>query len=300
MKRFALIGAAGYIAPRHMQAIQATGHDLVAITDPHDNVGIIDRYFPQARYFREFERFDRHLDKLRRNGKAIDYLVVCSPNYLHDAHCRYGMRIGVDVICEKPLVLNPWNVDGLLGMQGETGKRVYNILQLRLHPYFAALKRQVVHAPHQRYEIDLRYVTSRGAWYVDSWKGEISKSGGMITNIGIHLFDVLLWIFGEVVEYAVDQYTQHKASGQLVLQQAHVQWFLSIDRQDIPYTPGSTPSTVYRSINIDGEKVAFDSGFEDLHTASYINILQGKGFGISDVRKAIDLVSQLRNVGKDK
>jgi UDP-N-acetyl-2-amino-2-deoxyglucuronate dehydrogenase len=295
MKTFALIGAAGYIAPRHMRAIKETGNDLVAITDPSDSVGIIDSYFPRAKYFKEFERFDRHLDKLNRSGKGVDFVVVCSPNYLHDAHCRYGMRIGADVICEKPLVLNPWNIEGLQQIELQTGKKVFNILQLRLHPYFAELKRKIKNGdPQKCYDIDLRYITVRGSWYLDSWKGESSKSGGITTNIGIHLFDVLIWIFGDVIETKVYDNSLMKSSGYIILKQARVNWFLSIDRKDLPETSNFKDQRSHRSIKINEASLNFDNGFEDLHTMSYSQILSGKGFGIDEVGQVIDLVSRIR------
>jgi UDP-N-acetyl-2-amino-2-deoxyglucuronate dehydrogenase len=295
MKTFALIGAAGYIAPRHMRAIKETGNDLVAITDPSDSVGIIDSYFPRAKYFKEFERFDRHLDKLNRSGKGVDFVVVCSPNYLHDAHCRYGMRIGADVICEKPLVLNPWNIEGLQQIELQTGKKVFNILQLRLHPYFVELKRKIKNGdPQKCYDIDLRYITVRGSWYLDSWKGESSKSGGITTNIGIHLFDVLIWIFGDVIETKVYDNSLMKSSGYIILKQARVNWFLSIDRKDLPETSNFKDQRSHRSIKINEASLNFDNGFEDLHTMSYSQILSGKGFGIDEVGQVIDLVSRIR------
>ena len=278
MKTFALIGAAGYIAPRHMKAIKETGNDLVAITDPSDSVGIIDSYFPNAKYFREFERFDRHLDKLNRSGNGVDFLVVCSPNYLHDAHCRYGLRIGADVICEKPLALNPCN-----------------ILQLRLHPYFIELKDKVKNGdPQKCYDVDRRYITARGSWYLDSWKGESSKSGGITTNIGIHLFDVLIWIFGDVIETKVYDNSLMKSYGYIILQQARVNWFLSIDSKDLPQSNCINDQRSHRSIKINESIVNFDNGFEDLHTLSYDEILSGKGFGIDEVGQVIDLVSRIR------
>lgn len=296
MKTFALIGAAGYIASRHMKAIKETGNALVAITDPSDSVGIIDSYFPNAKYFKEFERFDRHLDKLNRHGKGVDYVVVCSPNYLHDAHCRYGMRIGADVICEKPLVLNPWNIEGLKHIELQTDKKVLNILQLRLHPYFVDLKKKVQNGdPQKSYDVDLRYITARGSWYLDSWKGEASKSGGIATNIGIHLFDVLLWIFGDVVEVKVNLHSPLKATGYMALKQAKVNWFLSIDSDDLPLSNGLENHRSHRTITINQEQVNFDNGFEDLHTKSYQEILGGNGFRIEEVERAIDLVSHIRS-----
>jgi len=297
MKRFALIGAAGYIAPRHMRAIKDSGNELLAVTDPSDSVGIIDAFFPKAKYFREFERFDRHLDKLKRKGEGVDYLVVCSPNYLHDAHCRYGLRIGADVICEKPLVLNPWNVNGLLQMEEETGKKVFNVLQLRLHPFFVDLKKKVEREGHQRnYEIDLQYITLRGSWYLDSWKGETSKSGGITTNIGIHLFDILIWIFGEVIESHVFENSRKRSAGQLILRQAKVKWTLSIDEKDLPQSSRLVDKRSFRSIKVSEEAFEFDTGFENLHNISYLEILSGRGFGIDQVQQVIDLISHIRSV----
>ncbi len=296
MKRFALIGAAGYIAPRHMKAIKDTGNILVAALDKCDSVGIIDHYFPEADFFTEFERFDRHIDKLRRKGKPIDYVSICSPNYLHDAHIRWALRIGADAICEKPLVLNPWNLDALEELEKETGRKVWNILQLRVHPNVLKLKEKVEKEPNKVYEIDLLYLTGRGKWYFYSWKGDLEKSGGVATNIGIHFFDMLIWIFGKVKHFEV-HYSEpiKKMAGYLELERAKVRWFLSVDLKDLPEEVIKQGKRTYRSLLIEGEEFNFDSGFTDLHTEVYKRILEGKGFGIKDARPSIELVYQLRN-----
>lgn len=295
MKKFGLIGAAGFIAPRHMQAIKDTGNVLVAALDPFDSVGIIDSYFPKADFFTEFERFDRHIEKLRREGNGIDYLSICSPNYLHDAHIRFGLRNQATVICEKPLVLNPWNVDALAEIEKETGNKLYSILQLRLHPAIIALKEKIANGPaDKKYEVDLRYITSRGNWYQRSWKGAEEKSGGVATNIGVHFFDMLCWVFGTVAENHVTLHTNEKASGHLILQQANVHWHLSIDEADIPAAERAAGKRTYRSLKIDDEQVEFSDGFTDLHTESYKAILAGKGFGLEDVKTAIEIVHDIR------
>ena len=297
MKNYALIGAGGYIAPRHMNAIKSTGGNLLAALDKHDSVGILDSYFPEADFFTEFERFDRHLEKLKRQGVPIHYVSVCSPNYLHDSHIRFGLRIGADVICEKPLVLNPWNVDGLIEMEKETGRNVYTILQLRLHPAIIALKEKVQKsASSKRYDIDLRYITSRGHWYHISWKGDIQKSGGIATNIGIHFFDMLLWIFGDVKENIVTQRTNDTAAGKLILEKADINWFLSIDANTLPTDVREAGKRTFRSLTIDGEQFEFSEGFTELHTRSYEEILGGNGFPLMDARKSIDLVHKIRNI----
>ena len=299
MKNFALIGAGGYIAPRHMKAIKDTGNNLIAALDKNDSVGILDSYFPQTDFFTEFERFDRHIDKLKRQGIQTDYVSVCSPNYLHDSHIRFGLRVGADVICEKPLVLNPWNVDALMDMEKETGHHVYTILQLRLHPAIMALKEQVKNSPaDKKYEIDLRYITSRGRWYHISWKGDISKSGGIATNIGVHFFDMLMWIFGDVKENKVIQHDTNTAAGKLVLEKANVNWFLSIDPNTLPPEATDAGKRTYRSLNIDGDLFEFSEGFTELHTQSYQQILNGEGFRISETKKAIELVHGIRNTLK--
>jgi UDP-N-acetyl-2-amino-2-deoxyglucuronate dehydrogenase len=295
MKNFALIGAGGYIAPRHMKAIKDTGNNLLAAIDKHDSVGILDSYFPEADFFTEFERFDRHLEKLKRRETKTDFVSVCSPNYLHDAHIRFGLRIGADVICEKPVVLNPWNIDGLLEIEKETGKSIYTILQLRLHPAIIALRQKVAAAPpNKRYNINLLYITSRGHWYHNSWKGEVEKSGGIATNIGVHFFDMLIWIFGDVVKNSVIQNTPETASGQLELEKASVEWMLSIDANKLPDDAKIVGKRTHRTLTIDDEGFEFSEGFTELHTKSYEEILKNNGFRISETLKAIKLVHQIR------
>lgn len=295
MKRFALIGVGGYIAPRHLRAIKDTGNVLVAALDPSDSVGILDSYFPDADFFTEFERFDRHLEKLRRKGEGVDYVSICSPNYLHDAHVRFGLRIGADVICEKPLVLNPWNIDGLEEIARETGGRVNTILQLRLHPAIAAMKDRVAGSdPGKVFDVDLTYVTSRGRWYMFSWKGDVKKSGGIANNIGIHFFDMLCYIFGGCRRNTVHLYEESKAAGYLELDRARVRWFLSIDRNDLPAPPADGKPMTYRSITVDGEEIEFSEGFTDLHTESYRRILAGNGFDLLTARPSIEIVSAIR------
>lgn len=297
MKNFGLIGAAGYIAPRHMKAIKETGNVLLAALDPYDSVGIMDSYFPDAAFFTEPERFDRHLDKLRRAGKGmIDYVSICSPNYLHDAHIRMALRNGAHAICEKPIVLNPWNMDGLADIEKETAKRIYTILQLRHHQALVDLKKRIDDGPQDHiYDVDLTYITSRGAWYHRSWKGNQEKSGGVATNIGVHFFDMLTWIFGDVQESLVHQREQDKAAGYLQLRKARVRWFLSINSQYLPQDAIEKKKSTYRSITVDGEEVEFSEGFTDLHTVSYRNILDGNGFGLADARQSILIVEKIRN-----
>jgi len=296
MKTFALIGAGGYIAPRHMKAIRDTGNNLIAALDKHDSVGILDSYFPETEFFTEFERFDRHIEKLKRLGTHTDYVSVCSPNYLHDAHIRFGLRVGADVICEKPLVLNPWNVDALADIEKETGKKIFTILQLRLHPAIIALREKVQQAPAgKKYNIDLRYITSRGHWYHISWKGDIQKSGGIATNIGIHFFDMLLWIFGDVQSNEVFQHTSETASGRLELAKANINWFLSIDVNTLPEEVKQSGKRTFRSLTIDDDQFEFSEGFTELHTRSYEEILKGNGFPISEALKSIELVHAIRN-----
>lgn len=298
MKNFALIGAAGYIAPRHMQAIKDTGHRLVAAVDPHDSVGVLDRYFDQVDFFTEFERFDRHCEKLRRLGddRRIHYVSICSPNYLHDAHVRFALRIGADAICEKPLVLNPWNLDALAELEKETGCRVYNVLQLRVHPSILELKEQVQkNRSGKKYEIDLTYITSRGKWYFYSWKGEEKKSGGVATNIGVHFFDMLIWIFGAVQHSEVHYSDVRKIGGFLELKNARVRWFLSLDKSDLSEKMRDGGQPTYRSVQIDGKEVEFSTGFTNLHTVVYQNILDGNGFGIEDARPSIELAYRIRH-----
>ena len=294
-KRFALIGAAGYIAPRHMEAIKICGHQMVSAYDKSDSVGIIDRFFPDTDFFTEFERFDRHLDKLKRKGNPVDYVVVCSPNYLHDAHIRFGLRYGADVICEKPLVLNPWNIDGLQESEIETGHKVNTILQLRHHPSFIALKEQVTSSPEDKiYDVDLTYLTARGKWYYASWKGDLSKSGGIATNIGIHFFDLLSWIFGPVQKSIVHLHSHDRAAGFIQLKKARVRWFLSINFDCLPPDVKAKGLTTYRSIKIGGEEMEFSEVFTEMHTKSYQAILDGQGFGLQENRTAIQIAYDIR------
>lgn len=294
---FALIGAAGYIAPRHMKAIKESGNDLVAALDPMDSVGIIDSYFPNADFFIEPERFDRHLDKLKRSGnRKVDYVSICSPNYLHDAHIRMALRSGTHAICEKPLVLNPWNLEGLKELEKESNKRIYNILQLRHHKSIIDLKQKIDGLPKDKiHDIDLTYITSRGKWYHYSWKGNISKSGGVVTNIGIHFFDMLGWIFGNMKSNTLHLLTANKASGLLQLENANIRWYLSIDKNDLPIEATSKSLSTYRSISVDGDDFEFSGGFTDLHTESYKSILEGKGFGLDDARNSIEIAHLIRN-----
>jgi len=294
MKNFALIGAAGFIAPRHLRAIKDTGNDLVAALDPFDSVGVIDSYFPAASFFTEFERFDRHVEKLRRENKGIDYLSICSPNYLHDAHIRFGLRQHAHVICEKPLVLNPWNIEALQEMRKETEKEVYNILQLRLHPQILALKERVASEPDKIHELDLAYITSRGNWYFTSWKGNVNKSGGIATNIGVHFFDMLTWIFGSVKENIVHLHTHDRSAGFLQLEKARIRWFLSINENTLPVAVREKGQRTYRSITVGGKEIEFSEGFTDLHTQSYQQILNGNGFVLEDAYPSIELVHQIR------
>ncbi|MBS1486809.1 MAG: Gfo/Idh/MocA family oxidoreductase [Bacteroidetes bacterium] len=294
MKNFALIGAAGYIAPRHLQAIRDTGNNLVAALDKFDSVGIMDSYFPQADFFTEYERFDRHLEKLRRNGQKIDYVSICSPNYLHDSHIRFALRQQADAICEKPLVLNPWNVDALEEIEKETGKRVSTILQLRLHPNIIQLKKEIEASPDGMVDVNLTYITSRGKWYHHSWKGDESKSGGIATNIGIHFFDMLLWVFGKMKSSTVEKYEDDNASGILELQRARVKWMLSINENHLPAEVKQKGKRTYRSLKMNGKEIEFSDGFTDLHTKSYAEILAGRGFGLSDARASIELAHAIR------
>lgn len=296
-KNFALIGAAGYIAPRHMKAIKDTGNQLITALDKYDGVGIIDSYFPMADFFTEPERFDRHLDKLRRGKEnKIDYVSICSPNYLHDAHIRLALRNDAFAICEKPLVLNPWNVDALQDIEAETGKKIFTILQLRLHPAILALKKQIEEAGTDKiYDIDLTYITSRGKWYFISWKGDIAKSGGIATNIGVHFFDMLSWIFGEPVSNKVNVITADMAAGFLQLKQARVRWFLSINEQHLPKNVKESGKRTFRSLSIGGNEFEFSEGFTDLHTLSYEQILSGNGYGLNDARNSIQTVFEIRN-----
>ena len=299
-KNFALIGASGYIAPRHMKAIKETGNDLVAALDPYDGIGIMDSNFPDASFFTEFERFDRFVDKWHRSsGKKIDFFSICSPNYLHDSHIRFALKNGADAISEKPLVLNPWNIDQLKILENETGQKVYNILQLRLHPSIIALKEKVAlelkENPNKVYDIDLTYLTSRGKWYFVSWKGDESKSGGIASNIGVHFYDMLSWIFGEVKENIVHLKKIDSNAGSLKLKNANVRWFLSVNIDYIPDDIKSRGLTTYRSIKVDDEEIEFSGGFTDLHTRSYEEILNGNGFGLDEAYGSINTVSTIRN-----
>lgn len=297
MKNFALIGAAGYIAPRHMKAIKDTNNNLLAAFDINDSVGVIDSYFPNADFFVEFERFDRHIEKLKyEQDLFLDYVSICSPNYLHDAHIRFALRSGADAICEKPLVLNPWNVDKLKHVEDKTGKKIYNVLQLRVHPSIIALKNRVQEASKStKFEVELTYITSRGHWYFTSWKGDSSKSGGIATNIGVHFFDMLSWIFGKVQENRVHVHEKDRASGYLEFENARVRWFLSIDANYLPETVRKQGQTTFRSITINGEELEFSGGFADLHTLVYRDILSGLGYGLEDARTAIEIVHDIRN-----
>lgn len=296
MKKFALIGAAGYIAPRHMKAIKDTGNDLVAAYDPYDGVGIMDSHFPNANFFTEFERFDRHIDKLKREGNPIDYISICSPNYLHDAHIRFALRSGCDVICEKPLVLNPWNIDSIVEIEKETGKKVNTILQLRLHPGIIALKKRIDEGPKDKiYNINLKYITSRGKWYHHSWKGVLAKSGGIATNIGVHFFDMLTWVFGDVKQNLISGISDDTAHGKLILEKANIDWFLSIDYNQIPEEVRNAGKRTFRKLNMEGEEIEFSDGFTELHTHSYQEILKGNGFGVLESKRAIEIVSAIRN-----
>ena len=301
MKNFALLGAAGYIAPRHFKAIKETNNLLIAALDKFDSVGVLDSYFPNADFFTEFERFDRHIEKLKRNHTKLDYVSICTPNYLHDSHIRMALRRGADAICEKPLVLNPWNVDALIDIEKESGQKINTILQLRLHPSIIALKNKVnSESKREKYDIDLTYITSRGKWYDISWKGDESKSGGIATNIGVHFYDMLSWIFGEVQENVVHLRAKDKSSGYLEFKNARVRWFLSINEQDLPVHIQEKGQRTYRSITIDDEELEFSSGFTDLHTKSYERILNGKGFGMQEAQKSIQIVHDIRNTSISK
>tara|TARA_R110002050_G_scaffold90352_2_gene190164 strand:- start:506 stop:1444 length:939 start_codon:yes stop_codon:yes gene_type:complete len=296
MKNFALIGAAGYIAPRHLKAIKDTNNNLLCALDKFDSVGVMDSYFPNANFFVEFERFDRHIEKLKRNGTLLDYVSICTPNYLHDAHIRMALRSGADAICEKPLVLNPWNVDALLDIEKESGKKIHTILQLRLHPSIIALKKKIESEnTDTKYDVDLTYITSRGKWYDISWKGDESKSGGIATNIGIHFFDMLTWLFGKVQENSVHLREKDKSAGYLEFEKARVRWFLSIDENSLPEPIQKSGQRTFRSITINNEELEFSSGFTELHTKSYQQILKGRGFGLDNARESIKIAQKIRN-----
>ena len=295
MKKFAIIGAAGYVAPRHMAAIRDTKNKLVAALDPNDSVGIIDSYFPEADFFTEYERFDRHIDKLRRKNEGVDYVSICSPNYLHDSHMRFALRSGANAICEKPLVLNSWNIDGLKEIEADSGRKVNTILQLRVHPSIVALRDEVRQkARDTKHEVDLTYITSRGHWYQQSWKGDEKKSGGIATNIGVHFFDMLHFIFGGLQNNCVHLNEATRAAGYLEYENARVRWFMSLNLQDVPEGPRSVGQRTHRSITVDGREIEFSGGFTDLHTRSYEEILAGRGFGLEENRVAIETVSRIR------
>ncbi len=294
---FAVIGVAGYVAPRHLNAIRDTGNRLIAAVDPHDSVGMLDKYDPNARFFTEIERFDRHLEKLRRgpDENRVHYVSICSPNYLHDAHCRLALRVGAHAICEKPLVINPWNLDPLAELEQETGKRITTILQLRVHPMLIRLRHDLAaSASSRQHDVCLTYVTARGRWYQTSWKGSQEKSGGVGMNIGIHFFDMLMWLFGPVIDTTVFCATDTRMSGYLELERARVRWYLSIDTADLPAQSGTRPVGTFRSMTVDGEEMDFNEGFADLHTKVYEEILAGRGYGVEDARSSIRLVHRIR------
>lgn len=294
-RNFALMGASGFVAPKHMKAIRDTGNNLVAALDKHDSVGIIDSFAPEANFFTEVERFDRHLEKLRRseNGSPVDFVSICTPNYLHDAHCRLAMRIGANAICEKPLVVNPWNIDQLRDIQQDFGRKIYSVLQLRLHPAVVELKKKIAESS-ERHDVELTYVTRRGRWYDQSWKGDESRSGGLAMNIGVHFFDFLMWVFGDVQRSAVHLAQPRRVAGALELEKASIRWFLSIDEQDLPENVRQDGGYAYRSITCDGEEIDLSAGFTDLHTEVYRDVLSGGGFGIDDAQAAIELIYQVR------
>lgn len=295
-KNFGLIGVAGYIAVRHLRAIKDTGNNLLASLDKFDSVGILDSYFPNSDFFVEFERFDRHFEKLKRTGIKVDYVSICSPNYLHDAHIRFALRHNAVAICEKPIVLNPWNIDALQEIQNETGGKIFTVLQLRLHPKIIELREKVRNGPAGKiYDIDLSYITSRGNWYHVSWKGDVQKSGGVATNIGIHFFDMLSWIFGDTVRCVVNISEPDKAAGYLELEHARVRWFLSIDYDDLPDEVKKTGKRTFRSIKVEGEEIEFSEGFAELHTETYRDILAGRGFGLNDARQSVITAFTIRN-----
>lgn len=295
MKRFALIGSAGYIADRHMKAIKETGNDLVCAIDKFDVMGKIDSWFPDAEFFLEIENLDKYMDDIRREGKPVEYVSICTPNYMHPSHIRFALRNGAHAICEKPLVIYPQDMHIISDIESETGKRVYTVLQLRYHPAILALKKEIDEGGDRIYDIDLSYITTRGKWYLKSWKGDISKSGGVATNIGIHFFDMITWIFGRVKENIVHVYNADKAAGFLQLEKARVRWFLSLDYHDLPAGAISQGMRTYRSITVNGREIEFSGGFTDLHTVTYQNILNGNGFGIEDARESIELTDYVRN-----
>ena len=298
LNNFAITGVGGFVAPRHLKAIRDTGNKVIAAIDPKDSVGLLDQYGYDISFFTEFERFDRHLEKLRRGSEEerVHVLSICAPNYLHDAHCRLALRVGADVICEKPLVINPWNLDALQELEAEFGKRIYTVLQLRTHPKLLQLRERLLQdSGDRRYEVELTYIASRGIWYHFSWKGDEEKSGGVATNIGIHFFDLLLWLFGDVEEVRVYHSDRKRMSGFLELERATVKWFLSTDHQDLPFSAEPGNRSTFRSITVDGEEIEFSGGFTDLHTRVYEETLAGRGFGIDDARPSINLVSKIRS-----
>ena len=295
-KNFGIIGVAGYIAAKHLHAIKETGNNLLASLDKFDSVGRIDSYFPESDFFVEFERFDRHFDKLKRTGTKIDYVSICSPNYLHDSHIRFALRHQAEAICEKPIVLNPWNIDALQEIENETGRKIYTVLQLRLHPKILELREKIMNGSKDKvYDIDMTYVTSRGNWYSISWKGDIQKSGGVATNIGIHFFDMLSWIFGDTRKNIVHISEPHKAAGYLELENARVRWFLSLDYNDIPVNLRESGKRTFRSITVNDEEIEFSEGFADLHTMTYKEILAGRGFGLKEARQSVETAYTIRN-----
>ncbi len=304
-KNFALTGVSGYIAPRHLKAIGETGNRLVAAVDPNDSAGIVDSYFDNVRFFTEFERFDRHIEKLRRRNheNQIDYLSICSPNYLHDAHCRFALRVGADAICEKPLVLNPWNIDALQELENESGHRIHTVLQLRVHPALIALREKLLaEKSDAKKDVVLTYITSRGPWYLVSWKGQVERSGGLATNIGIHFFDMLMWLFGPVEHSEVHLADPVRTGGFLELERARIKWFLSVDKDDLPEEVQKKNQRTFRSITINGEEAEFSGGFTDLHTIIYREVLAGRGFGLDDARPSIELARTIREadpIGKN-
>jgi UDP-N-acetyl-2-amino-2-deoxyglucuronate dehydrogenase len=297
MKRFALVGAAGYIAPRHMKAIRDTGNNLVAAMDVNDSVGILDSHFPDAHFFTDFELFDAHVNAERRAGSALDYVSIASPNFLHSAHMQWALRSGADAICEKPLVLNPDQIDELKTVETETGRKIHTILQLRLHPAILALRDRVAQMPqNQKVDVDLTYITSRGNWYLKSWKGAPEKSGGIATNIGVHFFDMLHFVYGGLQSSELHMVSLAKAAGFLEYERARVRWFLSIDVDDVPVAERAKGRRTWRALVADGADIEFSDGFTDLHTRIYEEILAGRGYGVEANRAAIETVAGLRGV----
>ena len=296
MKNFGIIGVGGYIAPRHLKAIKETGNNLIVALDKNDSVGIMDSYFPQCSFYTEYERFDRFVEKIKHTEDKLDFVTVCTPNYLHDSHIRFGLRAGADVICEKPLVLNPWNIDALQKMEEQTGRKVYNILQLRLHPAIIEWKNMVDNGPKDKvYDVDLTYITSRGLWYYTSWKGDSSKSGGVATNIGVHFYDMLSWIFGSIKENIVHIYEHDRAAGLLLFERARVRYFMSINADTLPKQAIEQGKRTYRKMEMDGKEIEFSDGFTELHTESYKKILAGEGFGLDQAYQSIKIVHDIRN-----